>query len=155
MLTGVPRDREETPFIVKAAVGAGLGYALYRLLGTRGQGDGGSGSGGRRGHAAPTAPHPRPEVPVRPPTPAPTPVHRRDEQPVRVLVRPDDADPARAAVELDGRVVSVGELVARVDAGGRRDVVVSLRGDTRQGAWEELRSALAFAGVDVMLRSTP
>jgi hypothetical protein len=57
-----------------------------------------------------------------------------------------------AVIELAGRVISVGELTARIDAGGRRDVLVTVTGDTRTGAWEEIRDALTFAGIQISLR---
>ena len=52
-----------------------------------------------------------------------------------------------AVIELAGRILSVSDLIARIDAGGRRDVLVTVTGDTRTGAWEEIREALVFAGI--------
>lgn len=70
-------------------------------------------------------------------------------------MRPLEADPSVTVIEMEGRIVSVGELADRIGAGGRRDVSVSVRGDARQGGWEEIRRALDFLGIQILLRSTP
>jgi len=67
-------------------------------------------------------------------------------------VRPSLTDPTEAAIEMEGRIVSIGELIARIDAGKRRDVLVTVRGDTRQGALAAIRDALTFMGIQVSVR---
>ena len=126
--------------LAKLTLGAGIGFALYMMFGGRGglgfgRGSGGLGAGGASpGTAAPGAPAAR----------------MPDVQPIAVRVRPDPADPAKTAIELEGNLVSVAELIARIVAGGRRDVVVAVRGDTRQGGWEEIRQTLSSAGIQVI-----
>ena len=67
-------------------------------------------------------------------------------------MRPSLTDPTEAAIEMEGRIVSIGELIARIDAGKRRDVLVTVRGDTRQGALAAIRDALTFMGIQVSVR---
>ncbi len=114
---------QKTPIVVKFGVGAGIGYALYRLLSWAG----GIGAGTGR---------------------------PRDAQPVLIRVRPAD-DPTRAVIEMEGRVVLVPDLVARIRAGGRQDVLVVVRGDTIQRAWDDVRVALELAGIQVVIRQAP
>jgi hypothetical protein len=162
MLVPMDRDRE-VPTIVKLGIGVGLGYALYRLLEFAG---GDLGPGTRRAGVAIRLP----AVPSRPPADRrtavppievapvveiPSPVRPRDEQPVEVRVRPSPIDPSITVIEMDGRFVSVGELIARIDEGGRRDVVVAVTGDAREGGWREIRDALGFAGIEISLRQPP
>ena len=117
-------------------VGIGIGFALYMLISNFGLGGKGSASGGSQTSA--------PKTPPR----------ARDQQPMEILVRPPAGDPKKAVIELEGRVISPGDLVARISAGGRRDVRVTVTGDTVQGAWDALRDALAFAGIQVLRRSS-
>jgi hypothetical protein len=116
------RSRDQMPGVVKLGLGVGLGYLLYKLLGGGGFGFGPG------------------EVPSRP----------HDEQPIEVRIRPVPADSTKAEIALEGRIVSLGELIARIRVGGRRDVLVALRGDTRQGAWDEIREALESAGIQIV-----
>lgn len=154
----------ETPTLVKIGVFAGLSYGIYRLL-CWADGLGGEGQATTTGPAHARVPWswpsrttaPAPPVasapPAPPATPAPAPRPRPpDPSPLEVLVRPSDADPRQTVIEAEGRALSVGDLIARIDAGGRRDVRVAVRGDTRQGGWVEIREALAFAGIQVLLR---
>jgi len=62
--------------------------------------------------------------------------------------------PINQPIAEQGRVVSVGDLIARIDAGRRGDVLVTVRGDTREGGWTEIRDALAFMGIQILLRQT-
>lgn len=66
-------------------------------------------------------------------------------------MRPSPIDPTKAVIEMEGRIISVGDLIARIDAGKRRDVLVTLRGDTRYGAWREISEALEFSGIQIGL----
>jgi hypothetical protein len=147
-------DREqEIPTSLKIGLGIGIAYALYRLglsLSTR--------AGGAPGGATTSAPEPSvatAQIPARTPG-APArilPTHPHDTRPVEIRVRPSPTDPRAAVIELTGRVLSIGDLIARIDAGGRRDVLVTVTGDTRTGAWEEIREALTFAGIQISARS--
>jgi len=119
--------------IVKLGLGAGIGFALYMLI----SGSGGFGFG-RGADAGPAAP-PRP----------------RDEKPIEVRVKPSPTDPQKAVIELEGQIVTANDLIARIIAGGRRDVLITVRGDTIQGAWDEIRGALAAAQIEVSLRQLP
>jgi hypothetical protein len=83
------------------------------------------------------------------------PPRRRDQQAVSIIVRPSPTDPMRAVIVMEGRDVTVGELIARIDAGGRRDVLVTVTGDTVQGAWDEIHDALQFAGIQIFNRLKP
>ena len=131
--------------LAKLTLGAGIGFALYMMFGGRGglgfgRGSGGLDAGGAGpGTAAPEAPAAR----------------MPDAQPIGVRVRPDPADPTKTSIELDGNLVSVAELIARIVGGGRRDVVVAVRGDTRQGGWEEIRQTLSSAGIQVIDQQAP
>ncbi len=151
------RDRE-MPDVAKLGIGlgigVGIGYLLSRLFGVGGGGPPWPGAGRRAdaGHGLPA-----PAVPARPPAlmPAsPVPARPRDEVPVEIRVRPSATDPEMTVIEMEGRVVSVGELADRVGAGGRRDVRVTVRGDARQGGWEEIRQALEFLGIQILLRQS-
>lgn len=142
-------DREyEIPTSLKIGLGIGIAYALYRLgLSLH--------AGGATTDAPSTPPgSPTGQAPARA-TNLPArliPTRPRDTKPVEIRVRPSPTDPHVAVIELAGRVISVGELTARIDAGGRRDVLVTVTGDTRTGAWEEIRDALTFAGIQISLR---
>lgn len=124
--------------LAKLTLGAGIGFALYMMFGGRGglgfgRGSGGLGAGGEG-----------------PGTGAPGPALQPDAQPIVVRIRPDPADSAKTAIEFEGKLVSVAELIARVVDGGRRDVVAAVRGDTRQGGWDEIRQTLSSAGIQVI-----
>lgn len=135
-MNGRDRDDGVGTGILKLGLGMGVGFAIYMLVG----GTGGFGFG--RGAGAGTGPGP-----AAPPRP-------RDAQPVEILVRPSPSDPKKAVIETEGKIVSVGDLIARIDAGGRRDVRVKVRGDTIQGAWDEIHDALGSAGLQIFMQQT-
>ncbi len=95
-----------------------------------------------------------PAVPVPAPAIAPPRPHdtQLDTQPIEIRVLPSSTDSMKAVIEMEGRIVSVGDLIARIDAGKRRDVVATVSGATRHGAWSEIREALKFAGIRIGLR---
>ena len=124
---------QEIPTSLKIGVGLGIAYALYRL---------GLAIGGKKAPAGTSGGDPR-KPPPRP----------RDTKPIEIRVRPSPANPRSAVIEMEGRIISVGDLIARIDAGGRRDVLVTVTGDTRTGAWDEIRDMLAFAGIQISLRT--
>lgn len=133
---------------VKLSVGVGVAFLLYWLLWTGGRS--GRGTGSVPGtSAAPGSLSPVPGISAVPAVVLPRP---RDTQPVEILVHPSSTDPTRAVIEMEGRVVSVSVLIARIDAGKRRDVRVTVRGDTREGGWMEIRDALEFAGIQILRR---
>ncbi len=117
-------------------VGVGVGFVLYLLIS-------GLGRGRSDGTGASAGEGPSPLTPPRP----------IDDQPVQVVVQPSPADPTKAVIKLEGRIVSVGDLVSRIDAGGRRDVSVTVTGDTTERAWIEIREALTFLGIHVFQRA--
>lgn len=152
MLGAMSRDRD-TQTVVTIGIGIGVGYAIYRLL--QGGAPAGAGPGSNeRGSASATWPTRAPaEVPIEAPAvSAPAPARPPDVRPVEIRVQPSSSNPTQAIVEMEGRIVSVGELIARIDAGGRRDVLVAVRGDTREGGWTEIRDALLFSGIQISLR---
>lgn len=130
------RNRDEVPGLVKLGLGFGVGFGLYMLIARIG------GFGLGRGHGRASAGPAGPAAPTR----------SRDEQAVEIRVKPSPIDPKKAVIEMEGKIVTAGELIARIDAGGRRDVLVSVRGDTIQGAWDEIHDALVFAGIRIALR---
>jgi hypothetical protein len=165
-----------TSATVKLGVGVGVGYLIYRLLSARGGGQGpglgggpgavpGGGPGGGRGNGggrpgeAPwgstlSAPRPTQDPGFDPLVSPPSPLPRaHDVVPIEARVRPSPTDPAKTVLEVEGRILSIGDLVARIDAGGRRDVIIAVRGDAQQGGWEEIRDALGFAGIRILLRT--
>jgi len=140
------RGERKAPAILKFGLGVGIGYALYRLLGLAGGGGGfgpggaGLGPGGSGpGSDGSGAGAPATEPPARP----------LDSEAVQVRVRPSPNDPTRVIIEVEGRIVTVGELVERVNASGRRDVTVTVASDTRPEAWNELHEALNFLGIQL------
>ena len=143
------RDRE-IPTSIKVGVGVGVAYLLYRLLGT----GSGLGSGTGMGRGMGRDPSRIPGVPAPTPAPVVAPTQPPDTQPVEIRVHPSPTDPTRAVIEMEGRIVSAGNLIARIGAGKRRDVLVTVRGDTRAGAWSEIRDALEFAGIRIGLRQS-
>jgi hypothetical protein len=87
------------------------------------------------------------------PSPTTAPPRPRDEQSIHIVVQPSPTDPKKAVIKipLEDRFISVGELVTHINAGGRKDVHVTVTGATRQGAWLEIRDALERAGVQIFL----
>jgi len=142
---GNGRDRDGFgTSVLKLGLGVGIGFALYMLFGGKGgfgfgHGSSGLGAGGVGPGVVPEAPS----------------AAQPDAQPIAVRIRPDPADPAKTAIELEGSLVSVAELIARIVRGGRRDVVVAVRGDVRQGGWEEIKQTLASAGIQVIDQLSP
>lgn len=135
VVNGRDRDDGVGMGILKLGLGAGVGFAIFMLV----SGTGGFGFGRGGGPGVPAGP---PAAPPRPP----------DTKPVEVRVKPSATDPKKAVIELEGKVISVGDLVARIGAGGRHDVLVTVRGDTIQGAWDEIRNALVSAGIQISIR---
>jgi hypothetical protein len=125
--------------VLKFGAGLGIGFALYMMFGGNlglgfGRGAGGSGSGGGG---------------MQPP---------RDAQPITARVIPDPADASKAVIDLEGQHVSVADLIGRVVAGGRHDVVLLIRGDVREGAAEQVRQTITSSGLQIVARlasSTP
>lgn len=114
-----------------AAVGAAA-YLLYRTL--RAGGDGGwigAGVGAGRWAGADAS---------------------SDAHPIRVLVRPSATHPDQTLIEMNGEILSASDLVHRIEDGRRRDVIVAVRGDTREEGWARIRDALALAGIRVLLQ---
>jgi hypothetical protein len=123
------RDREDGSGLVKLGLGFGVGLGLFMLFG----GGGGFGFGRGSGPAA-TGPAPFPP----------------DTKPVEIRVRPSPTDPRTAIIEMEGTTISLPDLIARVNAGGRRDVVVTVSGVTREGAWQDIATALRSAGITII-----
>jgi len=126
--------------LLKFGAGLGIGFALYMMFGGKGglgfgRGSGGLDSGG--GGVVPAGQR------------AP------DTQPITVRVVPDPSDASKAAIELDGQFVSLADLIARIVSGGRHDVIVIVRGDTREGAAEQIRQTLTSAGIQIVDRLAP
>lgn len=136
-MNGRDRDDGVGTGILKLGLGMGVGFAIYMLVG----GTGGFGFGRNAGAGT----GPGPAAPPRP----------RDTQPVEILVKPSPADPKKAVIETEGKIVTVDDLVARIAAGGRRDVLVKVRGDTIQGGWDDIHAALTSAGIQVSIWQTP
>lgn len=130
--------------LVKLGLGVGIGFALYMMFGGRGglgfgRGSGGIDSGGR-GEGSGTGP----AVQQAP-----------DAQPISVRVVPDPSDVTKGAIELEGNLVGISDLIARIVAGGRHDVILIVRGDTRQGAVEQIQQTLTSAGIQIIDRQQP
>lgn len=128
---------------LKVGLGIGVAYLLYGLLSPKDSR--GSGPGNLRTRADLSLP--RASVPA--------PKRFEDRLPIEIRVRPAASDPAKTVVEMEGKVITVGDLIARIDAGKRRDVRVTVRGDTREEGWAEIRAALGFAGIQIWLRPPP
>jgi hypothetical protein len=139
------RDRDGVPGVVKLGLGVGVGLAIYMLFGGSGGFGLGRGGGFGRGEAAPAGPPQAPTAPPRPP----------DAIPIEVRVKPSPTDPKQGVIELEGKIVTVDDLVARIHEGGRRDVVVVVRGDTIQGAWDKIHDAIVAAGIEIVRRTPP
>lgn len=135
--------RDDTPTAVKFGLGVVAGYAFYRLLGWFGGGPGLSGGAPGSGDGAGSGTPPPPPPPKRTP----------DLQPLVVLVKPSPMNPAGAVLEAEGHPLSVGQLIARIDAGGRKDVAITVRGDVVESSWREIRQALEAMGIQILVRS--
>lgn len=142
----------------KFGLGAGVGFALYLLISGLGLGRG-RGEGRGKGREPPSEP-PRPkedeESAASTPTPTPpkpTPPRPKDlERLTFVMTQPLAAEPFNPMsflLRAENRTYSLGGMIARVKAGGRSDVALKIRGDTRTGSGDEALAFLKESGIEV------
>lgn len=126
--------------VIKFGLGLGVGYGLYRLI--RDLGFGG-GRGEARGDG--TAPGP------------PTPSIPRDEQRLEFLmVGPTSPDNRKAAFRgPGGQLYALEEMIARIKAGGRADVLLRIRGDVISGPADEAEAEIKRAGIALWKPAPP
>jgi len=124
--------------LLKVGAGFGIGFALYMMFGGNlglgfGRGSGGLGAGGNSDGSGRGGTQPVP-----------------DAQPITARVVPDPSDASKAVIELEGQQIGIADLIARIVTGGRRDVVLIVRGDTRQGAAEAIEQAVSSSGIQII-----
>ena len=130
--------------VSKFGVGLGLGFALYFLIRNLRLG-GGFGFGGEgdvaRGEGAPAPPS----------TPPPPPPMPRDEQRLTfVMVRPTTPDDKTMAFRGPGdKIYSLEEMLARIKAGGRTDMILKIRGDVITGPAHNAEAQIKKAGIEI------
>lgn len=131
--------------VVKFGLGLGVGFGLYLLISNLGLG-GGLGFGGERGDAG------RGEAAPTPPPPMP-----RDEQRLEfVMVAPTTLDNKTPAFRGPGdKIYSLDEMIARIKAGGRTDVLLKVRGDVISGPADDAEAQITQAGIDLWKPAPP
>ena len=129
--------------VVKFGLGLGVGFGLYLLISNLGLG-GGLGFGGERGDAG------RGEATPPPPMP-------RDEQRLEfVMVAPTTLDNKTPAFRGPGdKIYSLDEMIARIKAGGRTDVLLKVRGDVISGPADDAETQIKQAGIDLWKPAPP
>ena len=127
--------------VSKFGVGLGVGFALYLLIRNLRFG-GGLGFGGGRGETRDE------RTPAPPSTPPPMP---RDEQRLTfVMVRPTTPGDKTMAFRGPGdKIYSLEEMLARIKAGGRSDMILKIRGDVISGPADAAEAQIKKAGVDI------
>lgn len=131
----------------KFGVGLGVGVALYFLIRNLGFG-GGFGFGGGRGEARDEgAPAPSSTPPTMP----------RDEQRLEfVMVSPTTIDDKVSAFSGPGnKIFSLEEMLARIKAGGRTDMILKIRGDVISGPADAAEAVIKTAGIDIWTQAPP
>lgn len=133
-------DNSAAETISKFGVGLGVGVALYFLIRNLGFG-GGRGETQDEGTSA--QPLPSSILP-------PTPQTLRDAQRLEfVMVSPtSSADKTMAFRGPDEVIYSLEEMITRIKAGGRSDMILKIRGDVITGAVTEAEAAIRRSGID-------
>ena len=131
--------------VSKLGVGIGVGFALYFLIRNLGFGREG---GEARGEGAPVPP----SVLVPPSVPMP-----RDAQRLEfVMIGPTTSDDKTSAFRGPGNTIySLEELIARIKAGGRTDMILKVRGDVISGPANAAEAAIKRAGIDLWKPAPP
>jgi len=155
----------------KVLLGGAVGFALYFLVtglgvGGRGEGEGDEGRGRGEPEAppvippGPTVPPISPPVPLppSPPTAPPIPPRPRDQARLsfmmtgptfKEVLRGPSPMRFRLLGDSSARTYFLEEMIARIQAGGRSDVNLKIRGDVRQGSADDALRLLAQAGIKV------
>lgn len=122
----------------KFGLGAGVGFALYLLIRNLSFG-GGFRFGGERGETRDEG------APAQPPS------MPRDEQRLTfVMMRPTTLDDKTAVFRGPGDTIySLEEMIARIKAGGRADMILRIRGDVITGPAHAAEAAIKSAGIDI------
>jgi hypothetical protein len=146
----VPVRESVREYPVASAIGrfgisAGIGFALYLIITGLGFGvGGGRGSGEGRGEG-------RGEAPPPPPVP-------KDELRLEfAMFHPTPEEHPRIPMGFRGpgaKMYSLEEMIARVKAGGRADVALTIMGDVRHGSVVEARAHIKQAGIEIWEEST-
>ena len=133
--------------VVKFGLGLSLGFGLYLLIQNLGFG-GGSGFGRGRGEARDEG------ASAVPPSPSLLP---RDEQRLEfVMVLPTTrGDKTTAFRGPDGKIYALEEMIARIKAGGRIDVLLRVRGDVISGPADDAEAQIKQAGIDLWKPAPP
>jgi hypothetical protein len=123
----------------KFGLGLGVGFGLYFLIRNLGFGGGFGFGGGRetRDEAQPLMP--------------------RDEERLEfVMVGPttlDDKTPAFSGP--GGKIYALEEMLARIKAGGRTDMILKIRGDVISGPADDAEAHIKKAGIDIWKPAPP
>lgn len=131
-------ERSAAGGVVKFGVGLGVGFGLYFLI--RNLFGGGFGFGGGRGEArgdgTSDTPPPLPSIP-------------RDEQRLEFLMMgPTTLDNKVATFRgPDGKIYLLEEMIARIKAGGRADVLLRVPGDVIGGPADDAKARIKQAGI--------
>lgn len=130
----------------KLGLGLGVGFGLYLLIRNLGFG-GGFGFGGGRGDA-------RDEGPPTPPSSPPMP---RDEQRLEfVMAGPTTLDNKTPTFSgPGGKIYALEEMLARIKAGGRTDMLLKIRGDVISGPADDAEAQIKKAGIDIWKPAPP
>lgn len=145
-MNGRNRDNGFGKGFAKLGLGMGIGFALYMMFGGRGGLGFGRGSGGLNAG--------RGEGPGTAPDASSTTQQAPDAQPLSARIVPDPSNASKAVIDLEGNLVGIADLIARVITGGRRDVVIIVRGDTRHGAAQAIEQAITSAGIEIIRPQT-
>ena len=129
--------------VSKFGVGLGVGVALYFLIRNLGFGFG-EGRGEARDEGAPAPSSTPPTMP-------------RDEQRLEFLmVRPTMPDDKTMAFRGPGnKIYSLEEMLVRIKAGGRTDMILKIRGDVISGPADAAEAVIKTAGIDIWTPAPP
>ena len=133
--------------MVKFGLGLGVGYGLCLLIQNLGLGGGfGGGRGEARGDGT------SPALPGSSPPSIP-----RDEQRLEFLmVGPTTPNNKKATFRgPGGQIYSLEEMIARIKAGGRTDVLLRVRGDVISGPTDNAEAEIKQAGIDLWKPAPP
>lgn len=126
--------------VVKFGLGLGVGYGLYLLIQNLGL-------GGGRGDARGDGTVPGSSTPSIP----------RDEQRLEFLmVGPTTPDNKMGTFRgPGGQIYALEEMIARIKAGGRTDVLLRVRGDVISGPADDAEAEIKRAGIDLWKPAPP
>ena len=127
----------------KFGLGLGVGFGLYLLFRNLGFG-GGFGFGGGRGE-------PRDEG-----APAPPSIPRDEQRLEFVMVGPTTLDNKTPRFSgPGGKIYALEELIARIKAGDRTDMLLKVRGDVISGPADDAEAQIKNAGIDIWKPAPP